>query len=116
MLLFWVGHSSTDFQEVPISLIRRMQMLLVIFLEDHIILGISAGDFSWMGYTNFYFAKSRLCGKQKKSFTESTSMMEFLGFIINSDLMNIYLSQEKVGKIIIGCKKLLTTEQANMER
>lgn len=36
--------------------------------------------------------------------------MEFLGFIINSEMMTVYLPTEKVGTIITRCEKLLRAE------
>lgn len=40
--------------------------------------------------------------------------MESLGFIINSNLMSIYQTQEKSEKIIILYEKLLKTEQVTI--
>ena len=56
----------------------------------------------------FVISKEKSCFKLKK-------VMEFLRFIINSELMTIYLPPEKVGKIITCCKKHLRAEQVTIK-
>ena len=99
---------STKLLKVPIPFMRKIQIHLVIYVDDL---------FSIWGnpsrrYSNFRFAKLMICDKQRKALLEPKKVMKFLGFIINSESMTIY--PEKGGKIITYCKKLLTTEQVTI--
>lgn len=85
---------------------------MVIYLDDLLIMGISVEE-KLLGSDAIIFAlqnlgfvinKEKFCLKLKK-------VIKFLGLIINSELMTIYLPPEKVGEIITRCGKPLRTEQ-----
>ena len=50
----------------------------------------------------------------EKSVFESTQIITFLGFVINSITMTIVLTPEKALKVCMACKKLLAQSECSM--
>ena len=99
----------TKLLKIPISLLRRINIRLVIFLDDVLLMAQTIEELLMSRDTLiFLFQKLGFVINLKKSVFQPTQQIEYLGLIINSQTMTLSLTQEKINKVISMCQNLLT--------
>lgn len=97
-------HHFTKIMKVPISLLRRLGIRLIIYLDDILILNQSKleimSDISIV--VNLLEGFSFLINNQN-SVLQATQSIEFMGYTLNSVIMTLSLPKEKVLKIVNSC-------------
>ena len=102
----------TKLLKTPMSLIRRLGILICIYLDDMLILSdsyeeaIRARDAVIFILQNLGFTIN-----WEKSVIIPTTTLEFLGFILDSINMEIGLSPEKAKSLISLCRRTMSLEQ-----
>ena len=96
----------TKIMKVPITLLRRLNIRLIIYLDDMLILGRTIEEAIKNLNTVIYFLEHLgFVINIKKSVTFPTREIEFLGFLVNSTNMTIALSPKKIADIMCQCAK-----------
>ena len=117
-LCFGIGPAPRVFSKlmkVPISVLRRLNIRLVIYLDDIIILGQTRWEIEVAKHTTIFLLQQLgfVINFQKSNLNPST-LMEFLGVEIDSQKMSMFLPKEKVDKLISKCKLLLAKDQVKI--
>ena len=93
--VFGLGPAPQIFKKllkVLISLMRRIQIHLVIYLDHLLMIGESVKEIPLERDTAIFVLQNlEFMINKEKSYLKPKKVMEFLGFIINSELMTIYL-------------------------
>jgi len=101
----------TKLLKVPIALMRRLNVRLIIYLDDILILACSPTELYLARDTMIYLLQNLgFLINIKKSQFQATQKIQFLGVEINSLNMSLSLPQEKVSKIIKQCQEILKKE------
>ena len=97
----------TKLMKVPITILRRLNIRLIIYLDDMLILARTVEEALSHLHTVIYLLENLgfVINKKKSAMTPST-IMEFLGFIINSKDMTISLPEEKITNIKNKCTQI----------
>jgi len=91
----------TKLMKVPVGLLRRLNIRLIIFLDDILIIGTTQKEVLQHKETVVYLLQSLgFVINTRKSVVVPTQQIEFLGMMINSKEMTVSLPQGKVEKII----------------
>ena len=99
----------TKLMKVPISLLRRLGIRLVIYLDDLLIVASSKEEMEQARDTVlFLFHHLGLTINLKKSVLTPSQRLEFLGIIVDSLTMTFSLSQKKIKKLILLCREAQT--------
>ena len=105
----------TKLMKIPIALMRRLNVRLIIYLDDCLILGSTAQEviaardtlifiLEHLGFTiNF-----------EKLVLLPTQLIEFLGVEVDSINMKLSLQQEKVEGIILQCQMMLSAKKVSI--
>ena len=97
----------TKLMKVPISLLRKLGILLVIYLDDLLVVASSQEELMKARDTiMFLFHHLGLTINLKKSVLAPTQVIEFLGVIVNSKMMTFSLSEKKTKKLISLCREV----------
>ena len=105
----------TKLLKIPIALLRRINIRLIIFLDDMLVMGKTVGETKMNRDTMvFLLQKLGFVINLKKSQLEPVQVIEFLGLKINSQDLTLCLPQEKVEKIINQCQTLLGNPQTTV--
>ena len=98
----------TKLLKVPISLLRKLNVRIIIYLDD-ILLMASSLEGLLMTRDTLIFILQHLgfLINIKKSYLEPTSTLEFLGVIVDSGEMTLSLPKEKLLKVQIPCQEIL---------
>uniref|UniRef100_A0A7M5V2U2 Reverse transcriptase domain-containing protein n=1 Tax=Clytia hemisphaerica TaxID=252671 RepID=A0A7M5V2U2_9CNID len=98
--------------KVPISLLRRLGIRLIIFLDDILLIASTPEELRQMRDTTIFLLQSLgFLINVKKSVFEPTQKIEFLGMIIDSIKMTLSLPEEKVVAIKKQCSEMLEKEK-----
>ena len=91
--------------KVPVSILRKLGIILVIYLDDMLIIAPSQDDELLQARDSimFLFYHLGLTINLKKSVLSPTQVVEFLGVIVNSLDMTFSLSEKKSKKLISLC-------------
>ena len=96
----------TKLMKVPVSLLRRLGIRLVIYLDDLLIIAPSKEEVGRVRDTvMFLIFHLGLTINFKKSVLVPAQMMEFLGIIVDSRTMTFSLSERKMIKLISLCRQ-----------
>ena len=110
-LCFDLGPAPLIFRKllkVPVSLLRCLTIRLIIYLDDMLIMAQSIIELTYHQNTViFHLQNLGFISNLKKSILQPSQKVEFLGVIVDSVKMELPLPQEKLGKIISQCKRLL---------
>ena len=99
----------TKIMKVPISLLRRLAIRLIIFLDDILILGGSPQEATANLHTTIYLLQQLgFIINQKKSILNPSQEIEFLGLTVNSRDMTLCLPKEKIDNIRYRCQLALS--------
>lgn len=101
--------------KVPIALLRRLNIRLIIYLDDCIILAATAQE-AEMARDTLIFILQHLgfSINFQKSILNPTHVIQFLGVEVDSMNLKLSLPQEKVDKIISQCKSLLSVPKVSV--
>ena len=91
----------TKLLKIPIALLRRINIRLVIYLDDMLLMGRTMKDILTARDTLiFLFQHLGFVINKKKSQFVPVKKVEFLGLLIDSESLTISLTQEKMDKVI----------------
>ena len=95
------------------SYLPKRGVRLVIYLDDMLIIGASPEETSQFTVMAIKLLESLgfIIINKEKSIMTPTQVIQFLGFIINSNTMMILLLQEKVNKLQTLCRQILKIEK-----
>ena len=98
----------TKLLKVPISLLRKLNVRIIIYLDDMLLMASSLEDLL-MARDTLIFILQHLgfLINIKKSYLEPTSTLEFLGVIVDSGEMTLSLPKEKLLKVQNHCQEIL---------
>ena len=95
----------TKLMKIPISLLRKLGVCLVIYLDDLLIIARSKEELKMARDTTMYlFHHLGLTLNPKKSVLEPTQIIEFLGVMVNSLELTFSLPEKKALKLISRCQ------------
>ena len=96
----------TKLMKVPISLLRKLGVYLVIYLDDLLIMAASKEELLRARDTTLYlFHHLGLTINLKKSVLDPSQLMEFLGVLVNSKDLTFSLPEAKIQKLILRCQE-----------
>ena len=105
----------TKLLKVPISVLRRLMIRAIIYLDDLLILGNSMSEiFTARDSVIFPVQHLGFVIKLKKCVLDPVQEIEFLGLIVNSQTMTLSLSKEKVVKIKDQCLSLYKASEVSL--
>ena len=105
----------TKLMKVPVSVMRKLNVRLVIYLDDILLMASSREELLMArDTTRFLLQQLGLTLNLKKSELEPQFRLKFLGVIVDSLEMKFYLPMEKVTKFRSLCQKTLTSPQITL--
>ena len=116
--VFWLRTSPNNFYKilkVPISLIRRLNIKIVIYLDDMLLLGRSIKEVSIATDTVIFLLRHLgFVIKLKKSILIPQQKIEFLGLLMDSLKMSLFLTLGKPMKVTSQCLEMYKTEKVSI--
>ena len=105
----------TKIMKILISLLRRLNIRIAIFLDDVLLLGQTPEEvLSALNSLIFLLQNLGFVINQKKSQLQSVQETEFLGLFVNPNTMTLALPPDKLAAINSLCQKYLTTHQVTI--
>jgi len=105
----------TKILKVPMSLLRRLNILIIIYLDDMLLLGRTREETVRAKDTVIYLLQHLgFVINLKKSVLEPTQKIEFLGLIVNSQDLSLSLTQEKLQKVKTRCLEMYKAETVSI--
>ena len=100
----------TKLLKVPMAMLRRINIRLVIYLDDILIMGATMEEIEWARDTVLYLLINLgFVINWVKSVLHPTKIMEYLGVVIDSDEMSMFLTEEKTLSLTALCQDTLTS-------
>ena len=100
----------TKLMKVPVTLLRRLNIRLIIYLDDILIMGSSEEEILMARDTVIYLLQALgFVINWAKSVLEPAQEMEFLGIVINSKEMSMLLTEEKISQLTKLCEDTLSS-------
>ena len=93
----------TKLLKVPISVLRRLMIRVIIYLNDLLILGNSMSKIFTVRDSMIFLLQHLGCVINLKCVLDPVTEIEFLGLIVNSQTMTLSLPEEKIVKIKDQC-------------
>ena len=117
-LCFGLGSApriSSKLLQIPIAILRRINVRLIIFLDDILLMEKTLQEMS-MSRDTLIFLLQRLgfVINQKKSVLQPTRQLEFLGMQIDTTNMCLFLTKEKLEKVTQKCWELYNHPKTNI--
>ena len=117
-LCFGLGPAPRIFKKllkVPISVLGRLMIRVIIYLDDLLILGNSMSEM-FMARDSVIFLLQHLgfVINLKKCVLDPAQEIEFLGVIVNTQTMTLSLPAEKIGKIKDQCLRLYKASKVTL--
>ena len=114
-LCFGLGQAPlifTKLMKVPISLLWRLNLCLIIYLDNMLIMARSVQELIFHRDTVIYLLHNLgFVLNLKKSVLEPSQKTEFLGMVIDSMKMEISLPHKKLVKLMSQCKQLAESKE-----
>ena len=102
----------TKLMKVPISLLWRLNLCLIIYLDNMLIMARSVQELIFHRDTVIYLLHNLgFVLNLKKSVLEPSQKIEFLGMVIDSMKMEISLPHKKLVKLMSQCKQLAESKE-----
>ena len=102
----------TKLLKVPVSLLRRLKIRIVIYIDDMLVMAASLKEIIMARDTVIYLLQALgFTLNEKKSILTPSQVMEFLGVIVNSLDMTFTIPKEKVADLSEICQASLTREK-----
>ena len=97
----------TKLLKVPMATLRRIQIRIVIFIDDMLIMAKTMPEILMARDTTVYLLEALgFTINYPKSILEPTHELEFLGVIVNSKSLTFALPQDKILRLKEACQKL----------
>ena len=102
--------------KIPISVMRKLNVRLIIFLDDILIIASTKKKLIQARDTLIFPLQTLgLLVNKNKSVLHPSQILQFLGVEINSKEMSVSLPQEKKDKIISQCQGILIEELVSIK-
>jgi hypothetical protein len=96
----------TKLLKVPVSMLRRINIRIIIYLDDMLLFGVSMEEITTARDSTIYLLESLgFVINYQKSVLQPTQNIEFLGVVINSVTMTMSLTEEKIKSLSAGCQE-----------
>ena len=90
----------TKLLKIPVSVLRYLNILVIIYLEDMLLIGHTIGETLMARDTVIFLPQQlRLILNLKKSVLTPTQRIEFLEVMVDSLIMTLSLPEKKVSKV-----------------
>ena len=107
----------TKLMKVPMALLRRLNIRLIVYLDDILIMGSSEEEILMARDTVIYLLEALgFVINWAKSVLEPAREMEFLGILVNSVEMSMLLTEEKITKLTKLCKDTLSRGKLTVKK
>ena len=107
----------TKLMKVPMTILRRLNICLIVYLDDILIMGASMEEILMARDTVIYLLEALgFVINWAKSVLEPAKVMEFLGIVIDSVAMTMLLTEEKITKLTNSCQKVLTEGKVTVKK
>lgn len=107
MLWSW-SRIFTKLLKIPISILRRLNIRVIIYVDDLLMLGFSKEELiQARDIIIFLLQHLGFVINQKKCALQPVQKINFLGLIVNSKSMTLALTAEKIAKVKSLCQDLL---------
>ena len=107
----------TKLMKVPVTLLRRLNIRLIIYLDDILIMGSSEEEILMARDTVIYLLQALgFVINWAKSVLEPAQEMEFLGIVINSKEMSMLLTEEKISQLTKLCEDTLSSGKITVKK
>ena len=105
----------TKLLKIPVSVLRRLNILIIIYLDDMLLIGHTIEE-TLMARDTVIFLLQQLgfVLNLKKSVLTPTQRIEFLGVTVDSLIMTLSLPKKKVSKVQKQCQELLQKTQVSI--
>ena len=98
----------TKLMKVPMSILRKLGIRLIIYLDDILIFGSSQEEIEMARDTTLYLLENLgFVINQAKSVLSPSTVMEFLGVVINSVTLTMSLTEKKITSLTKLCTQAL---------
>ena len=105
----------TKLLKIPISILRRINIRIIIYLDDMLLMGSTIEEVLMGRDTLIYLLQNLgFIINQKKSVMIPSQIIEFLGMIINTKEMLLSLPEKKIQKIQNKCQNLLKKQRVSI--
>ena len=105
----------TKLLKIPIAILRRINIRMIVYLDDMFLMGHSIEEISMSRDTVIFLLKHLgFVINWKKSLLTAVQEIEFLGLKINSVNLEISLIEEKIQKVKTKCQNLLTEPETSI--
>ena len=119
-LMFGLGPGPkifTKMMKVPVTLLRKLKIRLIIYIDDMLLLGATMEEILTARDTALHLLRSLgLVINMEKSILEPSRLMEFLGVMVNSRKMTLSIPREKMEKLIASCRRTLTSKSLPLRK
>ena len=101
----------TKLMKVPISILRRLQVRIVVYLDDMLLMGADQWEIQMARDTTVYLLENLgFTINWEKSILTPSHKCEFLGMNLDSLTMTVTLPEEKIQDLISTCRETLLTK------
>ena len=105
----------TKLVKVPMTILRKIHIKIIIYLDDMLLIGHSLEDIVMSRDTVIFLLQHlRFVINWKKSVLTPVQEIEFLGLTINSVILELSLNKTKIQKVISECQYLLNNPQTSI--
>ena len=107
----------TELIKIPIGLLRRLRIRLIVYIDDMLLMASSRTDIEEARDTTIHLLESLgYVINYEKSELNPCKKIQFLGVIVNSELMSLCIPQEKIQKLTELCIKTLKLHKISMRK
>ena len=107
----------TKLLKVPVSLLRRLKIRIVIYIDDMLVMAASLEEITMALDTVVYLLQALgFTLNEKKSMLKPCQVMEFLGVTVNSLDMTFTIPEEKVSELIETCQTSLNQGKMSLRQ
>ena len=105
----------TKLLKIPIAILRRINIRMIIYLDDMLLMGHSTEEISTYCDTVMILLQHLgFADNWKKSILTPVQEIEYVGLKINSVSLDISLTEEKIQKVKTKCQNLLTETETSI--
>ena len=119
-LMFGLGPAPrifTKLMKVPISLLQKLKIRLIIYMDDMLLMGSSLEEITWARDTTLHILEALgFVINYQKSILSPSKRMEFLGMIVDSVLMSLLIPEEKISNLSNLCSKTLKYQRVSLRK
>ena len=119
-LMFGLGPAPrifTKIMKVPISILRRLKIRLIIYMDDMLLMAQTMTEIlSARDTTLFLLEALGFVINYEKSNLIPAREMEFLGMMVNSTLMALFIPQKKMSELLALCRKTLKLQKLSLRK